>query len=208
MGCETYEESSMPSAKPRRAKSASARTPREAHIGGISDSAVLKATGRGWDAWLTILDRAGGRGLDHKGLVAVLERQVDSGWWAQMIAVGYEQARGLRKKHETPRGYQVSGSKTVEVPVARLFAAWSSPAQRRTWLADPDFTVRKATANKSLRITWVDGASHLVVNFQDKGARKSQVALGHEKLASAAQAARLKTYWARQLDKLKARLEG
>jgi|GEM_PF-4858550 len=38
-----------------------------------------------------------------------------------MVAVGYEQARGLRQKNQSAQGFQVTSSKTVAVPVARLY---------------------------------------------------------------------------------------
>jgi hypothetical protein len=177
--------------------------------GGISDAAVRKATGKGWAQWFALLDRAGARELDHKGIVALLHsRHLPSGWWTQMVTVAYEQARGLRQKHETPGGFQVGSSRTVAVPVAQLYGAFAVPAARRTWLGkDAGLTVRKATRNKSLRITWVDGRSHVDANFYAKGAGKSTVALEHGKLRNAGEARRMKTYWGRALARLKSGLE-
>src|SRR4029079_5290011 len=79
---------------------------------------------------------------------------------------------------------------------------------RRAWLPDSDFTVRKATANKSLRITWVDGKTNLDVNFSAKGDDRSQVAVEHGKLAGVKDVAKKKAYWAEALDRLKRHLEG
>jgi len=67
--------------------------------------------------------------------------------------------------------------------------------------------VRKATANKSMRVTWADGATNVDVNFWAKGPAKSQVAVQHEKLAGVADVARRKKYWAAALSKLQAVLE-
>ena len=120
-----------------------------------------------------------------------------------MVTVGYEQARGLRQKHEKPNGYEISGSKTIEVPVTKAFAAWEDEKLRRKWLKDAGFTIRKATPQKSMRITWVDGKTSVEVNFYAKGEAKSQVAVQHSKLADARQAKRMKKYWGEQLEKLK-----
>ena len=49
-----------------------------------------------------------------------------------MVTVGYEQARGLRKKHQRPEGFQVSASRTVAVPIAVAFAAIAAVA--RAWM--------------------------------------------------------------------------
>lgn len=58
--------------------------------------------------------------------------------------------------------------------------------------------MRKATKNKSMRITWEDGTS-VELWFTAKGKAKSQVAVSHRKLPDNATAARLKEYWAERL---------
>ncbi len=177
-------------------------------VAGISNDAVRTATGRDWAEWCALLDAAGARKMTHQQIVAIVSGKFRIGsWWQQMVTVGYEQARGLRLRHQKPEGYQISGSKTVTVPLARLFAAWHDEKQRRRWLADADFTVRKATPNKSLRLAWGDGKTSVDVNFYAKGDAKSQVSLNHGKLPSATQAARMKKYWACELAKLKALVE-
>jgi uncharacterized protein YndB with AHSA1/START domain len=178
----------------------------------VGDAAVTKATGRGWKEWLALLDKAGAKKLDHKGIVAVLyPKHLKLGWWCQMIAVGYEQARGLRDRHQKPDGYSVSGSKTLDVPLREAYAAWATLPARRRWLGkDAGFTVRKATPNKSMRITWPDGrdgSSSVSVNFYAKGPSKSSVQLQHDKLPDAKAAARCKVYWKIALARLAAALQ-
>lgn len=172
----------------------------------IGDEAVRAKTGKAWAEWFAILDRAGCRKMSHPEIVACLDEHDIGGWWQQMVTVGYEQARGLRQKHQKADGYAASASKTVNVPLADLYQAWHD-ARRRRWLPDAAFTVRKATTDKSLRITWGDGATSVEVNFYAKGDAKSQVAVQHNKLASAADVARLKEYWGAALARLKEVLE-
>ena len=175
---------------------------------GISSEAVLNATGKKWDQWLKILDDAGAKALTHKEIVALLNQKHGVGpWRQQMITVGYEQARGLRVKHETATGFSVSRSKTLTASANKVFAAWKDKRKRGQWLADPDFAIRKATAGKSLRITWIDAESNLDVQFFGRGDGRCQVAVGHARLKSAKEAARMKAYWGRQLDSLKAFLD-
>ncbi|MBI2925627.1 MAG: hypothetical protein HYY24_07980 [Verrucomicrobia bacterium] len=177
-------------------------------VAGISADAVRRATGRDWAEWCALLDQAGARKMTHQQIVAIVSGKFRIGsWWQQMITVGYEQARGLRQKHQKPEGFEISGSKTVAVPLAKLFTAWHDDRQRRRWLADADFTVRKATPNKSLRLTWGDGKTSVDVNFYAKGDGKSQVSLNHGKLPNVTQAARMKKYWAGELAKLRTILE-
>jgi uncharacterized protein YndB with AHSA1/START domain len=172
----------------------------------IGDEAVRARTGKGWKEWFRIIDAAGGRTMDHKAIVAVLTGHGAGDWWRQMVAVGYEQARGLRKKHEKPDGFSVSASKTIAAPVGELFRAWSDPRARGRWLPDP-LQVRKATADRSLRITWGDG-TNVDVNLYSKGPAKSQVAVEHARLRSEREATGKKTFWGEALERLKARLEG
>jgi hypothetical protein len=167
----------------------------------ISEDAVSKATGKDWDAWFRVLDKAGAREMTHPHIVSIAGQHGAGPWWRQMVTVEYERARGLRVKHETTQGFSVTASKTIAAPVSAVYSAWMTPASRKRWLQDPDITIRVPHENKSLRFTWKDGTS-VAVGFTDKGADKSQLALEHGKLKSAAAAARMKAYWKRQLESL------
>jgi hypothetical protein len=169
---------------------------------GVGEEAVRTGTGRDWSEWFVLLDRAGARKMSHKQIVAVVGEHENNAWWQQMITVAYEQERGLRDKHESTDGYKISRSKTISVPLARLFLAWSESARRGRWLADPAITVRKTTRDKSMRVTWIDGRTHLEVNFYSKGKAKAQVVVQHTKLSDARTAERMKTYWSEQLGAL------
>jgi uncharacterized protein YndB with AHSA1/START domain len=175
----------------------------------VGDAAVAARTGKTWAEWFESLEAAGARGMDHKAIVALLAERlgVENGWWCQMIANTYEQARGTRQKHETCDGFQVGGSVTVAVPLASLYNAWTDESVRCRWLSDGMLSIRKATPEKSLRIAWDEGASRVDVNFYAKGTAKSQVALQHSRLPDAATGERMKEYWKEQLGKLKALLE-
>lgn len=127
-------------------------------------------------------------------------------WWQQMVTVTYEQARGRRQVGAKPAGFEVSRSRTLAVPIARLWAAWQR-AERARWLGRVTPTVRKVAVERSLRLTWDDGTS-VDVRFSKKGAAKSQVSVQHGKLATARDAAERKAYWAEALDRLDAYLEG
>jgi len=173
----------------------------------MSDEAVQAKTGKTWAEWFALLDKAGARQMDHPSMVAYLEKNHGLGaWWDQMVTVSYEQARGMRQKHEKPEGFEISVSKTAAVPVAELFEAWVNPKRRARWL-DESIVIRKATPSKYLRITWSDGRTHLAVNFYPKGQSKSQVSAQHSKLPNAKAAERMKVYWASKLERLQQYLE-
>ena len=89
-----------------------------------SGEAVLRATGRSRDDWFAILDAADAPKLAHRTIAAYLrEQQSVSPWWSQEVTVQYERARGLREKHQSLSGYQVSVSKTIAAPLDALYAA-------------------------------------------------------------------------------------
>jgi hypothetical protein len=173
----------------------------------MNDSAVRTKTGKTWDEWFSILDAAGARSMSHKEIVAILDRHGVGPWWRQMVTVTYEQARGLREKHQTATGYTANASRTLAVPVDRLFEAWSDEALRRRWLPDAELTIRKATPGKSLRISWGDG-TNVDVGLLAKGDSKSQIAIEHAKLPGAEAVGRTKDYWRQALDRLRDLLEG
>src|SRR5687768_2359813 len=67
----------------------------------VSDDAVAKSTGKTWDQWFKLLDKAGCAKMNHKEIVAVVAKHFDGPWWGQMVTVGYEQARGLRELNQS-----------------------------------------------------------------------------------------------------------
>lgn len=170
---------------------------------GIGDAAVQKKTGKTWAEWFAVLDKAGARKMNHTDIAALLHGKHGCGaWWSQMVAVGYEQDRGLREKHERPNGFEIGRSRTIAASLSKVYAAWKDKKARSRWLMDFDFVVRKAIANKSMRITWVDKKTSVEVLFYAKGLGKTQVAVQHSKLADTNEAERKKVYWEQQLVQL------
>lgn len=173
----------------------------------VGERAVRAATGKPWRHWFALLDRAGAKTMDHRSIVAVLAKVRGlSGWWQQMITVAYERARGLRKKHQTSRGYTANISKTLQAPLATLYEAWSDPERQHGWLGGPAPQVRSARPEQTLRLTWHDG-SNVLVYFSGKGDGKSTVTISHEKLPNARSVLQYKIFWKDALMRLEAVLE-
>jgi hypothetical protein len=172
------------------------------NYGGISSAAVKKATGKTWAQWLVALDKAGARKQPHREIVGHLRRAHPlPDWWCQMVTVGYEQARGLRVKHQKPDGFEISVTKTMAAPVDRAFAAWREAGLREQWLPRTPLTIRKATPHKSIRIRWPDDTC-VSVNFWPKGPLKCQVVPQHSKLPTPEAAEKMKAFWSDKLDRL------
>lgn len=179
----------------------------------MTDEAVKTKTGKDWAGWFKILDQGGAKKMSHQEIVSLLSTKHGVGpWWQQMVTVTYEQARGLRAAHQKPGGYEISVSRTVAAPVAKVFKAWHSETTRARWLPEPGASangllIRTSTPNKSMRLTWIDGKTIVAVAFLAKGTGKSQVVAQHSKLPDTKAAARLKKFWAGALDRLKGLME-
>lgn len=186
---------------PTKAKEASPK-PR------MSDEAVKAKTGKNWKQWFALIDKGGGKKMTHQEIVKYLNTEHGVGpWWQQMVTVTYEQARGLREKHQKPEGFEISVSRTINAPISMLYQAFANDKARNAWLAEDGLTVRKATVNRSVRGTWNDVKTSLEINFVPKGDDKSQVVVQHSKLPNAKASVTMKTFWGKALDRLRASLE-
>ena len=174
-----------------------------------SDEVIRANTGRGWDEWFALLDAWGAAERPHPEIARWLgEEHGVGGWWAQGVTVAYEQARGLRAPGQRRGGlFEVNATKTVAVPVDRLYEAFADPALRERWLPGATVEVRTAHPAKSIRANWDDGSTRLVIAFTTRGEAKSQVALTHERVPDAGTADKLKAFWRERMAVLKELLE-
>ena len=174
----------------------------------LSDQAIRRRTGRGWEQWFDLLDEWGAGERKHKEIARWLaDAHGIDGWSAQSVTVGYERARGGRAVGEGPEGFSVGASKTVAVPVERLFDTFVDEALLARWLPGGELRERTATRPKSARFDWGDEGSRVHVTFIGKDEAKSTVAVSHERLADAGEAERMKGYWRERVAALKAELE-
>jgi hypothetical protein len=174
-----------------------------------SGQALRRATGHDRDEWFQALDAWGAPGRPYREIADWLTTANGvSDWWAQKLIVEYEQERGIRQPGIRPDGtFNVGATKTVAVPVARLFAAFVDRDLRDRWL--PGVTMRQGTtqAGRSLRFAWNDGATRVVASFSAISDARSQVAVQHERLPDAKSANEMKAYWRKRVVALKTLLE-
>jgi hypothetical protein len=178
---------------------------------GLSDKSLVKRTGNNLEAWGKILDKAGAKKekWKHQQVTEFLDAYPELGpWWGQMLAVSYEQSRGLREKFQKCDGeFAASGSRTLNVPIAKLYSAFSDAKQRKAWLPGTDMEIATETKNKSIRAKWDGGTSRVSINFYAKGAAKAQVAVDHMKLVSSKDSATQKQFWFDALTRLESYLK-
>ena len=175
-----------------------------------SDDAIRDRTGRGWEEWFDLLDDWGAAERPHREIARwVAEQQgVDPlAWGAQAVTFSYERTRGLRAAGEHADGFAITATKTVAVPVDRLYDAFVDEALRAKWLPEDELRVRTATKPKSARFDWGEGDTRVNVTFIAKGEAKSTAALQHARLPDAQEAERMKAFWRERIAGLKEVLE-
>lgn len=204
----TAKKKAAPKKRPAAKPSRRAAVDSALKLAGVGSEAVMKATGKAWEQWLAILDKAGAVKMPHKQIAQLLDSKFAvPGWWAQMLALGYEQARGLRQAYQKADGFAATASKTMNASLDRLYDAWHDSRLREFWLPGAPLDVRRSTDGKSMRITWTLGNSNVDVNFYAKGADKSSVHVEHSKLSDAETVAAQKAYWQEGLERLRTWLE-
>lgn len=191
----------------------------------VSDDAVTEATGHGWDHWFGVLDEQDATTMDHKGRVAALaDAGLENPWWHQQVAVGYEQARGLREVGETAdAGYQVGVQRTVSVGQSDLWNWLSSDEGLETWLGaaenlsfDPGVTyetttgttgeIRTVAEGERVRLTWQPAGRGSPTTLQvtlaspRNDTSRTTIRFHHEKFADAAEREAMREHWQAVLD--------
>jgi hypothetical protein len=171
-----------------------------AKLAGRSDAVVKANTGCDWDRWVKALDHAKAYEWPHREIARyVHEKYQVPSWWTQTVTVGYERIKGLRAiGQRRDGGFEANKSRTYPVPLARLYRGFSDKRNRMKWLPGVDLTVRSATKDKYMRITWPDG-SLVVVGFLPKGKVKSSVQVQHGPLPDKAAADKVKAFWDERL---------
>ena len=198
---------------------------RDLRPSGMSDEAVARATGRDWNTWLQFLDHLGAQELSHKDIVALVAGpgRLSNGWWQQSIAVGYEQARGLRVVGQTSAGgFQIGVQRTLPVPVDMAWDLLTEGPGRAIWLGTVDNLefqkgeryrtsegvwgeVRSVAAGQRVRLTWhspmLASPSTLQVYIAPSG-EKSSVRFHQERLSSLDERESMRQHWRDVLERL------
>jgi hypothetical protein len=171
-----------------------------AAVTGMHDDAVVAKTGRSWAQWLDVLDAAGAAAMTHTEIATLVHAKFgQTGWWSQMVTVGYERLRGRRQKNQTTSGFAVSKSKTFALPLAALLAAFA-PGARSEWLGDAPVKARKST-HKVVRWTAADG-SWVDVYLWPKAAAKTLVSVQNTRLRSSTDVENARAAWGDRLQAL------
>jgi hypothetical protein len=168
-----------------------------------SDAEIRRRTGRGWEEWFDALDDWGAPERTHREAarwLAEVQGADPLAWNVQAVVKSYERVRQGRAVGEKEDGFAVTATRTVGVPVERLYDAFVDGS-------NDSLTTRTATRPRSARFDWGDDGSRVHVTFAAKGPEKSVLALSHERLGGADEADRMKAYWRERVSALKEELE-
>jgi uncharacterized protein YndB with AHSA1/START domain len=172
-------------------------------------SGVRRGTGRERDEWFTLLDEWGAAGRPYREIAAWLTGEHKmSDWWAQKLIVEYEQSRKVREPGIRPDGtFTVGTTKTVGVPVERLFEAVVDPQRRQDWLPGAVMRERTSHPGRSARFDWREDGTRVTFQVAPRGEARSQVAVEHERLPDSAAAKKALAFWRERVVELKTVLE-
>jgi uncharacterized protein YndB with AHSA1/START domain len=188
------------------------------NINRVSDEAVKKATGRGWDGWLSILDKEGARKMSHTEIARLLHEKgyIESAWWCQTVAGGYEVARGLRAVGETTgAGFEIGVTKSFEIPAEEAWRLVTSPGGLKAWLGEvsglafargekyqtadgSSGEIRSVAPGRRIRLTWQPAGWQKPSTLQltiVPGKGKTAIAFHQEKLAGDKQREEMRRHW-------------
>ncbi len=196
----------------------------------ITTASVKKCTGKSWDEWVHLLDRAKADRFERPRLVAFLGKKHRLGpWWQQMVASGYEIAIGRKVEGRNAKGeYSLTATKTFPVSREELWDFLVSERGFRTWLGSwaglelakgESFEtteghvgeVRSFFAPDRLRISWRDPEwkkpTYVQIYCIPRPGRKCIAAFTHEKIPFVHLRDELRKRWKGRLEAIQAALK-
>lgn len=145
--------------------------------------------------------------LTHQQIFALLKTQPGlSDWWAQSLAVKFEQKIGRRQPGQDCSGlFKFSVNKTLPGQIDDVLAMWLKAVAGATGFNTVPVQgaprISQSEKWRYWRCELADG-SRLVVNIQQKTADKSVLSLQHEQLNTEAALKRWRSFWQAELPKL------
>lgn len=173
-----------------------------------STTAIERASGLGWSSWTRHLDSLGGASLSHAQLAAAAKQRLTelgverSDWWAQGIAVAYEQAIGRRAPGQRADGsHEMSVSKTFGRDLDHTLETWIATvadAADHRGLASGAATVTSSEKWRYWRTVFTDGTK-LVVTIGLRANGKPYAAVTHSGFDGGDRIEAWATYWRERL---------
>jgi hypothetical protein len=169
-----------------------------------STAAITRATGVPWETWTARLDALGARSMSHPEIARRAAEQLEGvvenhEWWAQSVAVAYEQHTGARRPGQAGDGsFGANASRTVTGTPDEALARWTALMAERTEIGGVPFQQPPTTAVtekwRYWRVRLADG-TRVAATIGDKGSGRATVGIAHTGLAAAEDVARWRSTW-------------
>lgn len=174
--------------------------------------AIERATGRDWASWLELFaehgaDKHGAAKLGHAKIAKIARaalpddmQSVD--WWAQGVAIAFEQHMGLRIPGQGSDGlFRVSASRTLPLDRDAAIDAWVAAHGdgERHGTEHRGFTVQKPRRSRTeKRSFWrfdLDGMGRVDVSATPKGDDRVTLGISHDGMPSGEDIEQWRAYW-------------
>ena len=164
--------------------------------------AIERATGREWSAWVALFEAQGAPTLEHRAIVKIARAALaddlrNPEWWAQAIAIAYEQHAGMRVPGQSSAGtFGVSASRTLPSDRDAAIDAWKAAhGSRSEHLGHAASAARSSRTEK--RSFWrfdLEGAGKVEVSATSKG-EKSTLTVSQSGLSNGERIEEWRAHW-------------
>jgi len=199
-------------------------------IGRVTSASVFKGTGRDWNEWLKILNKAGAKAWTHQEIVVWLKKKYRlSQWWQQGVTHGFEVATGRRIDGQSLKGdYATVATRTVAAPARKVWKFMTEAEGLRLWLNPmSEFLIEKGSEFEveggifgqvrtlkpfvRVRLSWQETEwpkpSILQLHIVPRPKDKCIVVLTHENLRSAQLRDQMRDHWKAKLTEVASALK-
>ncbi|GAA1584771.1 hypothetical protein GCM10009692_25650 [Leucobacter aridicollis] len=172
--------------------------------------AIERATGRQWADWVSVFDAHGARSLGHteiaKLALATMPPNVENEeWWAQGVAIAFEQHAGLRVPGQSSAGdFRVSASRTLPLERDAALAAWVERFGDAAEHLGHEVTGARSSRTEK-RSFWrfsLTDAGKVEVSATAKDPARTILAISQDGMSSGERIEEWRAYWKAQLAQL------
>ncbi|MFD1201899.1 hypothetical protein ACFSWE_04440 [Leucobacter albus] len=170
--------------------------------------AIERATGRSWDDWVAVFHAHGAGSLSHAEIAKLALATMPPGienaeWWAQGVAIAFEQHVGLRVPGQSSTGsFRVSASRTLPLDRDAALEAWVNVHGATASHLGHAATDRRSSRTEK-RSFWrfnLAGAGKVEVSATPaKDPAKASLTISQEGLPDGERIEEWRSYWKRQL---------
>lgn len=166
----------------------------------LSDQAIRRGTGKGWDEWCDLIEEFAGQAGSHAAIASHLRAEHDlDGWWSQGVTVGYERICGLRLPHQMADGtFTANKSRTVVTDLHTLRSALLDDDQRPLLFPGIVTDVRSRPTSKTIRLAIGDTVAG--ITLEERAGGRVKIVVEQRGLASFDAVEEWTFYWSDWLD--------